>query len=294
MGTERNLLNRRTRWRIGSLLLVLTIALTVFTWWQALAVPADLSVTFLDVGQGDAILVRAPGGRTMLVDGGEEEAAPKILAHLRRTGINRLDLLVLSHPHSDHVGGLREVVEEIPVGLVLDPGWSHPSEVYRRFLLALKAKNIGWRRARRGLRFTLGREVTGEVLYPQPAMPEPEDLNEGSLVLLLRYKEVSLLLPGDLEREGEAALLAGGDLPRVTVLKVGHHGSAGSTSEAWLAKLRPKAAVISVGRSNPFGHPHPETLIRLAAAGVKVYRTDERGTIRWLTDGKRYRFETAR
>ncbi|MGQ9780308.1 MAG: DNA internalization-related competence protein ComEC/Rec2 [Bacillota bacterium] len=294
LGMERNLLNRRTRWRAGSLLILFAAVLTVFVWWQALAVPADLTVTFLDVGQGDAVLIRAPGGRTALVDGGEDEAGEKVLSYLRRMGTNRLDLVVLSHPHSDHVGGLAAVVEEIPVGMVLDPGWSHPSATYRRFLLAVKAKGIPWRRARRGLRFTLGREVTGEVLYPLPDAPEPEDLNDGSLVIVLRYREQALMLPGDLGVEGEAALLAQGGLPRVTVLKVAHHGSAGSTSEAWLAALRPKAAVISVGRRNPFGHPHRETLARLAAAGVKVYRTDERGTIRWLTDGKRYRFETAR
>jgi competence protein ComEC len=208
--------------------------------------------------------------------------------------VNRLDLLILSHPHSDHSGGLTAVARELAIGQVLDPGWPHSSEVYRRFLLVLKQRKIPWLRARRGLTFTFGREVTGIVLSPWPEEAEPEEMNHGSLVIRLNYGKQALLLSGDLDREGEEELLAAGDDLRATVLKVAHHGSGTSTGAAWLAAVRPRAAVIPVGRNNQFHHPHPDTLARLRAAKIKVYRTDLQGTIRWVTDGKTYRFEAGK
>lgn len=294
MGMEKNFLNGRPRLAFGWLTLILGAALAGLVWWQVLAVPRGLTVDFIDVGQGDSVFIRGPGGRTALIDGGEDEAAPRVLSYLRKQGVRRLDLVIVSHPHSDHVGGLVAVAEEMPIGQVLDPGWPHPSETYRRFLLVLKSRHIPWRRARKGMVFTLGRDLTGTVFYPYADTPEPDDWNDGSLVIRLAYGRQVLLLPGDLGAAGEEALLAaGGDL-RATVLKVAHHASATSTGGALLAAVRPEAAVISVGRGNPFHHPHPETLARLRAARVKVYRTDERGTIRYWTDGRRYRIECAR
>lgn len=293
-GVERNLLNRRLRLSLGWLTIITAAALAVLVWWQVLAAPKGLSVTFLDVGQGDCIFIRSPDGRTALIDGGEDEAGPRVLAYLRKQGVNRLDLLILTHPHSDHAGGLTAVAREMAIGRVLDPGWTHTSEVYRRFLLVLQERKVPWHRARRGLAFTLGRDVTGTVLSPWPGEAEPEEMNRGSLVIRLKYGQQVLLLPGDLDQEGEGKLLATGDDLRATVLKVAHHGSGTSTGAAWLAAVRPRAAVIPVGRNNQFHHPHPDTLARLRAAKVKVYRTDLQGTIRWVTDGKRYRFEVGK
>ncbi|MGE5551999.1 MAG: DNA internalization-related competence protein ComEC/Rec2 [Bacteroidota bacterium] len=294
LGMERNLLNNKPRLPLGWCAVLLAAVLAGLVWWQVLAAPQGLSVTFLDVGQGDSIFIRAPDGRTALIDGGEDEAGARVLSYLRRQGINRLDLLIVSHPHSDHVGGLAAVAGELSIGRVLDPGWPHPSETYRRFLLVLKERRIPWQRARRGLAFTLGRDVSGAVLYPYAEAAMPDELNDGSLVIRLRYGRQTLLLPGDLGGRGEEALIAAGDDLRATVLKVAHHGSATSTGPAWLAAARPREAVISVGRGNQFHHPSLEILSRLRMAGVKVYRTDERGNVRWVTDGRRYRFETAR
>ncbi len=293
-GARRNTLNKKPRLAPVTLALTAAVLLAMFLWWHVLAVPRDLSVTFLDVGQGDCTIIRAPGGQTAMVDGGGEEMGPRILAYLRRQGINRLDLLIITHPHSDHIGGLEEVAGEIPIGRVLDPGWANASASYRRLLLELKAQQVPWQRARRGLAFKLGMKVTGSVLYPFADAPPPEDCNDGSLVIRLRFGGETLLLPGDLSAEGEAALLQAGDDLSATLLKVAHHGSESGTSPLWLAAVRPRAAVIPVGRNNSFHHPHPSTLARLWAAGVKVCRLDKSGTVRWRTDGRQYRLEAVR
>ena len=287
-GLERNILSKKARWGFAPLGLVLAAMAALTIWWQVLAVPKGLTISIIDVGQGDAIYVRAPGGRTMLVDGGDETAGTRVLGYLRRQGVNRLDLLVVSHPHSDHIGGLMAVANGMSIGQVLDPGWPDPLPCYQGFLALLRSRGIKWQRARRGLSFSLGPEVQGVVLFPLMDEPQPENLNNGSLVLRLRYKGRAILFPGDLEQEGEQELLAAGDDLRSTLLKVGHHGSATSTGAAWLAAVRPGSVVISVGRHNPFNHPSPDTISRLQTAKVETYRTDELGTVIYRVDGGRW------
>lgn len=268
-----------------------------------------LTVAVLDVGQGDAILVRGPTGRTMLVDGGGELdlawrprrdiGARRVVPALRRLGVRRLNVVMLSHAHEDHVGGLPAVLENFTVDLVLDPGVPHPSPSYVRLLDLVRKRRVPYALARRGQRVDLGGGAIVEVLHPaedgQGDPPDPDDLvNARSIVARVRFGRVSILLTGDIEAETETHLLRSGMEIHSTVLKVAHHGSRSSTTPAFLDAVRPAVALVSVGASNLFGHPHPRTLRALEERGIRVYRTDQDGAVILRTDGRTLRVETMR
>ena len=254
-----------------------------------------LLITVLDVGQGDAIFVKAPNGQSLLIDGGERTMGEKIIVpFLRKQGVRKLDLVVLTHPHEDHVGGLPEVLGKIEVDAVLEPGFDFDSAAYRRFLGLIKKNKIKYQLARAGQAFKLGPKVKMQVLHP--SLPFDENVNNVSVVLRLQYGKFSMLFTGDNEQEGEASILELFDESVITstILKAGHHGSATSTSDGFLAAVKPKIAVISCGKRNKFKHPHRATLDKLDLAGVKVYRTDQDGAITIKSDGKSYAIAPAR
>ncbi len=257
-----------------------------------------LHITALSIGQGDAILVEAPSGATMLIDGGPD---PELT--LRRLGANLpfwarwIELLVLSHPHQDHVAGLVDALDRFRVGTVIHAGIPFENAAYSRLLADASAGAVATRAAFAGERFALDRSTAVEVLYPSEAdaaAPLPEgDINNGSVVLLLRHGAFMALLTGDAEAPVEAALLARGLIAGVDVLKVGHHGSHSSSTPSFIAAAQPSIAMISAGEGNEYGHPAPETLATLAAhAGTTVYRTDTQGDIEVETDGAAYRVKT--
>jgi competence protein ComEC len=257
-----------------------------------------LHVTVLDIGQGDAILVEAPTGATALIDGGPD---PDLT--LRRLGANRpffgrtVDLLVLTHPHHDHLTGLVEVLERFRVGAVLHAGIAFENPTYDRLLSDASIAHVPVGLARTGQVLTLDATTSLEIIYPTAAdavAPLPEgDINNGSIVMLLRHGGFTALLTGDAKEPIEATLLDRGLLPPIDLLKVGHHGSAFSTTPALLDQLRPSVAVISAGLGNPYGHPAIETLARLAARPeIAVYRTDLDGDVEIVTDGRFYRVRT--
>jgi len=263
----------------------------------ATAPDGRLHVTALDIGQGDAILVRTAQGRTMLVDGGPD---PELT--LRRLGANlpfhvrRIDLLVLSHPHQDHVAGLVEVLDRFDVGALLHAGIGFENAAYDRLLTDASRAGIPIRLAREGASLAIDAGTTIEVLYPSEAdasLPLPEgDINNGSVVLLLRYGGFAALLTGDAEAPVEALLLSRGLKP-VDLLKVGHHGSRSSTTPGLLAAARPSVVVISSGEGNEYGHPAPETLAALRGLpGVAVHRTDLEGDVEVVAGPGSYRVRT--
>jgi competence protein ComEC len=244
-----------------------------------------LHLTALDIGQGDAILIVAPSGPAMLIDGGPD---PELT--LRRLGGElpwwRRDLavVVLTHPHQDHVGGLVEVMRRYRVGLTIDSGRPYANADYERFLgLARTERGSRPVLARAGDRLRLDDSTTLDMLYPSASdmdVPLPEgDINNASVVMELRYARFSALLTGDAEAPVEVLLAERRLLAPVDVLKVGHHGSKSSTTEALLDAIAPMAALISVGTDNDYGHPNPMTLRRLTARpGLTVARTDRDGT----------------
>jgi beta-lactamase superfamily II metal-dependent hydrolase len=250
----------------------------------------NVSVYFLDVGQGDATLFVADG-KTILIDAGEMEMGDRIVSDLKRLGVTRIDLLVATHPHSDHIGGMQKVLAAFPVGQVLDAGLPHPSPLYEHFLETIDRNNIPYRVAEQGQTIEIDPALQISVLSP-PAQRFGDDPNTNSVVLRISCGMVDFLMTGDLVGEGEDALVRSSYPLDAEVLKVAHHGSSSSTSPAFLTRVRPEMAVISVGEDNPYGHPHGETMDLLKNRGVSVYRTDYDGTIVVRTDGMSYSVKT--
>lgn len=285
-----------------------------------------LRVTVLDVGQGDSILVQTPTDRVILIDGGganeemsseaaehrghksadadseDDDDAPSdphdvghrvVIPALHYHGINRIDLLILTHPHGDHVGGLPAVLNDEQVGTVLDGTvLPYPSKAYRRFRLLVASKHIPYYHAARGMHIDFGDGVTGMVLNP-PAHGTPygtgsdnTTVNNYSVVLRLTYGKTHILLDGDAQKEAEESMIASCGDVSADFLKCGHHGAGNATTDVWLNAVRPKSAAISCGLHNVFGHPHPDTLARLNAHGVQIFRTDHNGAITAVSDGK--------
>jgi len=248
-----------------------------------------LRIAAIDVGQGDAIAIRTPKGRWLLVDagprgfGGSDAGARRVVPYLRSQGARRLEAIVLTHPDEDHAGGLASVLREIPTAAVLGPGLSIGQE--GQMLGAAEAIRAGipWRRVAAGDSWTID-GVDFRVLHPVPASgPEAARAaspNDWSVVLLVEYGDFEALLMGDADESIEEQLLdRASDLGRTELLKVGHHGSRTSTSEAFAAAVAPEVALITVGARNRYGHPHPVVLARLARVGARVYRTDRDGTV---------------
>lgn len=240
-----------------------------------------LGLHFLRVGQGDAALIRTPGARWILVDGGPAEGwhdagREVVLPFLVRHGVRRLAAVVVSHAHLDHVGGVPAVLEAVPADLVLEPGEPVGEPHYLRVLELAAERGMRWRAGRAGDSLVVN-GVLLRILHPDTSWSRwREDLNDDSVVLLVRYGRFEALLAGDLGVKAES-LLAGRVGP-VDLLKVGHHGSATATGGSWLEELRPKAAIVSVG-PNRYGHPAPGALARLAEHRVDVWRTDREGSV---------------
>lgn len=280
------------------ILAVLLGVIVAITFSPELKTPAlqvgQLRVHFLDVGQGDCILIQTADGRNVLIDAGDVDAADAVTDYLLTNGVHRIDLLVITHPHSDHIGGLPQVLEKFGVSEVLDAGLPHGSLAYKEVLSTIESRRIAYEKAVQGARVGVGR-LTMEVLWPPTGYEVGEDmLNNGSVVTRVQFGDVSFLFTGDIEKEAEGLLLASGQDLESTVLKVAHHSSDSSTSNEFLQVVKPVYAVISVGANNEYGHPAQSTVRRLSAIGAKVFRTDEHGTIVFTTDGRTIEVITAR
>lgn len=278
-------------------LVVLVVVVVALVWIavgsRALDMPgADvLTVDFLDVGQGDAILVRCgsgPAARAALIDAGPP-GAPTVF-DLHALGVERLNLVIATHPHNDHIGSMREIIDAFPVETYVDDGLPTKTEVYASVEREVNAVQVHHEVARRGVQWALCEGVTLAVLSPMSAVVPPgaqSPENAMSVVLLLRVGDVSMLFEADAEDDEERAIVADGDLPvgGVNLLKVGHHGSRYSSDADFLATIKPRFAIISVGAQNRYGHPSAETLARLRSVGAEVHRTDEEGIVEVRTDG---------
>ena len=242
-----------------------------------------LLLHFIDVGQADAILIESPA-QTVLIDGGNRNSP--VLAYLQKRGIDGLDLVIGTHPHADHIGGLIEILSSLPVGEIMDPAVVHTTKTFEAYLEAIDHRNIPFTEGRRGLTRHLGEGITMEVLHPET--PSSRHLNNASIVTRITHGKMHFLLTGDLEEHGEKELLlcCAGQLPS-TVLKVGHHGSSTSTTSPFLQAVNPEIAVLSLGMDNSYGFPHDEVLQSLEESGARVYRTDIHGTVVIVSDGQK-------
>jgi len=245
-----------------------------------------LEVYVLDVGQGDSIVLRLPGGETVVVDcggAGRGPVGPSVEAFLERLGVWRIDLMVATHGHADHTAGLPYLIEHFEVGLVLHGPDALTSPTSERLQEAIVRHGTPTLAARAGHRIEGSEGVEIRVLHPAPGFRS----NDASVVLVVDYDEIEIALTGDVESAGERTIVEEGYGEDVEALKVAHHGSRTSTTEAFLEAFRPEVAMISVGEANRYGHPAGEVLRRLEDRGVTVARTDLMGTIRLRTDGRR-------
>lgn len=283
---------RRLQPRVQALVAAGTAGAFVLV-WPVLAAPRAgvVELHFLDVGQGDAIAIRTPANRWVLVDAGPrgdqyDAGARRVLPFLRAHGVRRLEALVLTHPHADHIGGATAVLRGMPVGRLIEPGLAVGSPMYLETLRAADDREVPYALARSGRTVTID-GVALHILWPAGELLDGvEDANEISAVLQVRYGSFTALLTGDATEAVERALVAEhGDALRAQVLKAGHHGSRTSTSTAVLDAVKPELVVISAGRRNFYGHPAPEVLHRLARQRIPVARTDREGTVSVRTDG---------
>jgi competence protein ComEC len=248
---------------------------------QAAVQDGILHVHFIDVGQGDAIFIQTPV-KNILIDGGDR--GDTVVNYLKGLGINQLDLVVGTHPHADHIGGLINVLQSIPVKEVIDPSVVHTTKTFEDYLTIIDEKDIKFTEGRSGMQRDLGGGVTMEILHP--SAPSSSHLNDASITAKITFGQISFMLTGDGEEASERQILKRSDNLKSTILKVGHHGSRTSTTVPFLKAVNPEAAIIMCGKDNRYGHPHEETLTNLSQAGVDIYRTDIHGTIVVSTNGQ--------
>lgn len=250
----------------------------------------DLRAFFLDVGQGDSSVILFKD-KVILIDAGEADKGDLVVSDLEKLGVTRIDLLVATHPHSDHIGGMQKVLARFPVGKVLDSGIPSSSSLYEHFLETVDDRDIPYVAAERGK--TIDVDPSLRILVLSPLEKHiGDDINTNSIVLRISYGTVNLLYTGDTTTEAEEVMITSGYPLDADIIKVGHHGSSSSSSAAFLRRVDPEVAVISLGSDNEYGHPHRETLEQLNAVGALVFRTDRDGTVLVESDGATYSVAT--
>ncbi len=244
----------------------------------------DLAVHFIDVGQGDSVLLQFRD-KTMLIDAGERGMGGRVVTYLENLGVERLDVVVATHAHSDHIGGLATVISAFPVGRFVDAGQAHPTATYENLLALVEEKGIPYTAAIRGQTIALDPDIDIRVL--NPAAKPLGDINEDSVVLKATYGDISYIFTGDAGKPAEESMAKAGLDLDADVLKVGHHASRYASSAEFLSAVSPAVSVIFVGEGNDYGHPHDEVLERLRATGSRIYRTDLDGNVIVTTDGQK-------
>ena len=229
----------------------------------------SLQVTFLDVGQGDAILIRSPEGKVALVDAGPGD---DIIGMLQHHGVTSIDVAIATHPHADHIGGMEAVIRSLPVRYYMDNGVPHTTATYMRLLRALQASDITYLQA---VERTIELGSVKLRVIPPPGM---DDHNNNSIGVVVEYGDFQAMLTGDAEVEELNYFIARG-VPRVTVLKASHHGSRDAVSPVWLSETKPQVVVISCGADNAYGYPDPWALRYYEAVASEIYRTDLHGDV---------------
>lgn len=276
----------RKKKALNLLWLLITAAVLIFIGWRYFRKPPHtfpnedkLVIHFIDVGQGDCTFIAA-NGVTMLVDCGENDVSERVVDYLRELGVGRLDYIIATHPHSDHMGGMYRIIDVFDVGEVLVPHIPDeqiPTAVfYERFLDSCAAKKVPVEEAKVGQVLEIG-SARAEIIAPDGGFYE--DLNNYSIAFMLTHGNNKCLFTGDAEAESEAAMISGGRLDKVALYKAGHHGSSHSSTAELLDIIRPQTAVISCGNENPYGHPADSTVKRLKKYADMVCRTDVNGTI---------------
>lgn len=243
---------------------------------------STLKVHFIDVGQGDSILIES-AGKYMLIDAGENEKGKVVINYLKNTGVKKLDYIIATHPHSDHIGGLDDVVRQFDIGKVIMPDVEHTTNTFDDLLDAISEKGLKITKAKVGNKYDIG---DASFVIIAPNSKQYDSLNNYSVSIKLTNGKNSFVFTSDAEVESENEMLRNGIDLKADVLKLGHHGSTTSNSDRFLDAVDPEIAVISVGEDNSYGHPHAEILQSVKDRNITLYRTDKQGTIILESDGK--------
>ncbi len=246
-------------------------------------------MSFLDVGQGDAIFIQTPEGIQVLIDGGPKDVVMAKLKEVMPRGDTTIDMIVVTNPDSDHISGFSSVLDAYTVDSVLLAGTRSTTETYKGLMKKIEATHVRQIGAYKDTQFVLGSGAVLSVLFPDQVVRGWER-NDGSIVMRLSYKDTSIMLMGDASAETEKLIISGTDPKNIAsdILKLGHHGSRTSTSEEWLDVVAPTVAIVSAGENNSYGHPHPEVIERLAERGIEIKQTGLDGTISYISDGQEW------
>ena len=239
-----------------------------------------MEVHFIDVGQGDATLIKADG-HAMLIDAGENDKGTAVQLYLQKQGVERLDYLVLTHTDSDHIGGADVIISKFDIGQIFLSDFKKDNKTYRELMDSMKSRNMTFSTPEVGAEYELG-DAVFTIIAPNDNYEDP---NNSSIALILDHGENSFLFSGDCEEEAEQDILENGMNLDVDVYQAGHHGSRSSSTEEFLDAMSPEYAVISCAEGNSYGHPHAQTLNNLRGRRIKVFRTDEQGSIVAYSDG---------
>lgn len=245
-----------------------------------------LIVHYIDVGQADSILVQI-NGKNMLIDAGNKEDGNKVVSYLQKQNVSKLDYVIATHPHEDHIGGMSNIIKSFSMGDFYAPKKIATTKVFENMINALDSKKI--KTASAGVKLDLGENVTCEMLAPNSK--DYKDINNYSAVIRLIYGDSKFLFMGDAEKLSEEEILSTNNDISADILKVGHHGSSSSSSVEFLDKVSPKIVVISSGKGNEYGHPNKEVLDEFKKRDCTIYRTDIDGTIVFTSDGKKIKKE---
>lgn len=273
--------------------IIIILASTMLAYYLFLS-KRGLEVDFLDVGQGDAILIKTSAGQNILIDGGRDKAALRRLAENLPWFDQQLDLVILTHPDDDHSGGLAAVAGRFKVKKLVYTALADESPGYTALLAEIKKQEIPAVIIDRPQIINFDPSTRLEILSPTESFAgqAPQNINNSSIVSRLIYGQTALLLTGDIEAGEEEQLLADKAPVAAQAIKISHHGSDSGSSETLLSAVAPKIAIISVGADNTFGHPSHRILKRLERIGATVYRTDQQGTVKLFSDGKNIRVKT--
>lgn len=244
--------------------------------------PNNLLIHYIDVGQGDAILVQS-GSKSLLIDSGPDNK--KSVNYLKSQGVNNLDYVVATHPHDDHIGSMDKIINNFNVFSLYAPKVTNNTESYKDMINALNSKDHKIISARPGIKIDLGNNIICSII--SPINNYYKELNNYSVVIKISYNNTSFLFMGDAETYNEEEMAKEGYNLKADVLKIGHHGSKSSTSDAFLSEVQPKIAIISSGKDNEYGHPDNKTLNKLKEKNISIYRTDIDGSITLESDGNK-------
>lgn len=255
-----------------------------------------LRVHFIDIGQGDSALIQSPNDKVILIDSGPSKSWKALKGYLDQLNIKEIDLMINTHPHSDHIGNASRILEHFKVKMVLDSGFAHPIRAYSQLLASVKEKKIPLKLGRKGRTIAIGGGANLELLAPEEPFIKNSrsDPNSNSIVFRLSYKNQAVLFTGDAEEETETRLLVDSKKLRADLLKVAHHGSKHASGRAFLDAVKPKYAVVSCSETNRYGHPAPETLLALNRVQAQAMVTAQVGSIVASTDGETWQFTTQR